>query len=304
MCDLSQVALKGYLAAQSLTQDQLSPELMHQKQQEIREGHEAEAAICNYVDFLMSTQNPCNTDDWAKPALHPCKREFQDIKKGEWDKDYEDLLNLVQRHTQCSTAYCLPKQQQENEVSCRFNFPKECCGKTHLQYEKLKSKDNVERYKVKVVTKCNDDRLNNHQRIQLQGWRANCDIQVIIDYHSCLEYIAKHASKAEKISSVAREAFTSVLCEPSNQNDIKKTLRKLMMRAVGQRDMSIQEVMHHILSIKLISSTFQVITTSLEGPRKVKLSNDGSLYTEVYLTCMQAEMFLKMISQGFLNAIS
>ena len=47
----------------------------------------------------MSTQNPCNTDDWAKPALHPCKREFQDIKKGEWDKDYEDLLNLVQRHT-------------------------------------------------------------------------------------------------------------------------------------------------------------------------------------------------------------
>ena len=84
--------------------------------------------------------------------------------------DYEDLLNLL-RHTQCSTAYCLRRQQQEDEVSCRFNIPKECCNKTHLQYEKLKSKDNVERYKVKLVTKRNDDPLNNHQRIQLQGWR-------------------------------------------------------------------------------------------------------------------------------------
>ena len=100
------------------------------------------------------------------------------------------------------------KKSNESELSCRFNFPKECCDQTRLEYEKSKSKDGVEHYKVKVVTKRNDNRLNNHQRLQLQGWRANCDIQVIIDYHSCLEYIAKYASKAEKISSVAKEAFT------------------------------------------------------------------------------------------------
>ena len=103
---------------------------------------------------------------------------------------------------------------------------------------------------------------------------------MIIDYHSCLEYIAKYASKAEKISSVAKEAFTSVLCESSNQNNGKSTLRKLKMKAVGQRDTSIQEVMHHILSIKLVSSSFQVITTSLDGSRKVQSTADGSLNTE------------------------
>lgn len=103
---------------------------------------------------------------------------------------------------------------------------------------------------------------------------------MIIDYHSWLKYIAKYASKAKKISSVAREAFTSVLCESSNRNDNKSALRKLMMRAVGQRDMSIQEVMHHILSSKLISSSFQVMTMSLYGSLKVKLTADGSLNTE------------------------
>ena len=60
----------------------------------------------------------------------------------------------------------------------------------------------------------------------MQEWRANCDIQVIIDYHSCLEYIAKYASKCEKLS-VAKEAFTSVVSECNSNNKI--AIKKLMM---------------------------------------------------------------------------
>ena len=56
LCDLSQRALQGYLAAQSLAKDQLSHEMLLQKQQEVKEGCKAEKAICDYVDFLMSTQ--------------------------------------------------------------------------------------------------------------------------------------------------------------------------------------------------------------------------------------------------------
>ena len=40
----------------------------------------------------MTTQNSCNTDDWAKSSVHTCKRQFEDVKKNERDKDYEDLL--------------------------------------------------------------------------------------------------------------------------------------------------------------------------------------------------------------------
>ena len=53
LCDLCQIALQGYLAAQSLAKDQLSHEMLLQKQQEVKEGCEAEKAICDYVDFLM-----------------------------------------------------------------------------------------------------------------------------------------------------------------------------------------------------------------------------------------------------------
>ena len=200
----------------------------------------------------MSTQNPTNPDEgnWVKAVNHLCKLRFENVQK-DWDTDYENLVNLVQRHTNCSTAYCLRKKGGSDELFCRFGFPKETCEETHLEFETLKSKDGKDHYKVKVVTKRNDRRLNNNQRLQLQGWRANCDIQVIIDYHSCLEYIAKYASKGETMSSVAKDAFTSVLTHSQNVDNGRKAIKKLMMRAVGQRDMSIHISLGTILLMML-----------------------------------------------------
>lgn len=79
------------------------------------------------------------------------------------------------------------KKQQSDTYSCRFGFPKDCCEKTHLEFKEIHTKDETMKHTVKELTKRNDTHLSNHQRFQLQGWRANCNIQVIIDYHSCLE---------------------------------------------------------------------------------------------------------------------
>jgi hypothetical protein len=90
------------------------------------------------------------------------------------------------------------------------------------------------------------------------------------------------------MSSVAKEIFTSVLNEASTDSDNKKIFKKLMMRAVGQRDMGIQEVMHQLLSIKLLSSSFQVISTSLDGSRKIMVEVN-SLNTEPSLVDLYAK---------------
>ena len=79
--DLSQIALQGYLAAQSLAKDQLTHEMSLQKQQEVKEGCEAEKAICDYVDFLMSTQNPCNADDWFNLKFILVKHSLNILKE-------------------------------------------------------------------------------------------------------------------------------------------------------------------------------------------------------------------------------
>ena len=42
------------------------------------------------------------------------------------------------------------------------------------------------------------------------------------------------------------------------------------MKSLGQRDFSAQETMHHLLSLKLVSSSFNVVPISLNGSRRIK----------------------------------
>ena len=53
--------------------------------------------------------------------------------------------------------------------------------------------------------------------------------------------IAKYASKSERMSSVAKDTFTNVLQEASYNSDNNRIITTLMMRAIGQRDMGVQE---------------------------------------------------------------
>ena len=91
------------------------------------------------------------------------------------------------------------------------------------------------------------------------------------------------------MSPVAKDALTSVLINSQNEDNSHKAIRKIIMRAVGQRDMSIQEEMHQLLSLKLVSLTFQVISSSLDGSRKVSLSENDTLDTEKSLLDLYAK---------------
>ena len=97
------------------------------------------------------------------------------------DLDYINLVNAVERHTRCSAGYCLRMKPGQQEATCRFKYPKPLQTSTELEFEQL-SDGHI---RTTVVTKCNDTRLNSHNRVMLQNWRANVDIQVIIDVEVC-----------------------------------------------------------------------------------------------------------------------
>ncbi|XP_066921730.1 uncharacterized protein [Clytia hemisphaerica] len=277
LCSLTQKALEGHIAEKELLDSEFEDNVRVELETKVNEGKAAEREVTEYVDSIVTACNPCTPEEgWVKPKVHPCKKKVEDIDENELDDDYANLVNSVQRHTKCSTAYCLRKKN-DDEQYCRFNFPFEDCNETYIEFEELNSKKYGKQYRPKIVLKRNDSRVNRHQRLQLQSWRANCDIQPIIDYNACLEYLAKYASKAEKISDVARDAFVSVVENLKGTEQMRSVIQKLMIRAVGERDFSIQEVMHHILSLKLVSSSFQVVNVSVDGSRKVEINNEDVL---------------------------
>ena len=280
LCKLTEIALTGFLAqrAQNETGD------FHPDVSEIIDaGKNAERKVCQYVDWLLTTVNPLppDTETWIKPKAHPCQKRHQDVSESDLETDYVDLVNTVQRHTRCSTSYCLRKKQDESELKCRFHFPFESCPETKLEFEEVHTKKGDKTFRAKVVTKRNDSRLNNHQRCQLQGWRANCDIQVVIDHYACVEYLTKYAAKGEPKSQSMNQLFKAILQNRSNENsDAKKAIKKLAMKALGERDFSAQETMHLLMALKLHSCSFKVIPVSLTGSRKVRKQTDGDSIIE------------------------
>lgn len=156
LCEFTEVALKGFLAEQKLNQGSCQEKLTYLN--DIQKGKEATKTICDYVDSLLSTWNPklpCE-NNWAKPVVHPCKQHYLHLSHNEQCDDYVNLLNTVQRHTRCSTNYCLKRKENESDLKCRFNYPFNLCDKTTLEFEKIHTKDKSVQYRAKIITKRND----------------------------------------------------------------------------------------------------------------------------------------------------
>ena len=240
--------------------------------QDIEAGIQAANTVCQYVDWLLSTVNPNPPDEdmWIRPEVHPCERLHSKMPEQEKQSDYVDLLNMVQRHTRCSTGYCLRKKSNETELKCRFHFPFEHCPKTKLEFETIHTSGDNEHYQAKIITKRNDQRVNNHQQLQLQGWRANCDIQVVIDHYACVEYLTKYAAKGEPRSPLLKQAFNFIMQKVDCSTDPCRAIKKIVMKSLGERDYVSQETMHHLMSVKLHSSSFKVVPVSLNGSRRVR----------------------------------
>ena len=311
LCDLTKVALKGYLA-QKFKDEQVVVD-SSQLDEDIEAGNKAAETACKYVDWLLSTMNPNPPDDdmWIRPDMHPCQRQYKDIPEWDMNSDYVDLLNMVQRHTRCSTNYCLRKKSNEKELKCRFHFPFDHCTETKIEFEKVHSKNsNDQQYRAKIVTKRNDSRLNNNQQLQLQGWRANCDIQVVIDHYACVEYLTKYAAKSEPRSPLLKQAFNSIVQHVDNTSNPHKAIKKVVMKTLGERDYAAQETMHHLLSLKLHSSTFNVIPISLNGSRRVRTNRSeddadcsctSNSLLDVYANRQQYDDSLHVLNMNFVQ---
>ena len=253
--------------------------------------------------------NPPDDGNWIRPEIHPCQRQHSDICDHDTQSDYVDLLNMVQRHTRCNTGYCLRKKANESELKCRFHFPFEHCPVTKLEFEKVHNSGDREHYRAKIVTKRNDPRVNNHQQTQLQGWRANCDLQVVIHHYACVEYLTKYAAKEEPRSPLLKQAFNSIMRNIDNSTDSRRAIKKVVIKSLGERDYSAQEIAHHLMSLKLHSSLFKVIPVSLNGSRRVRdisCVSEGDSCTnysllDVYANREQYSTSLEVINMNFVQ---
>ena len=167
--------------------------------------------IIQFCDKIVSTRNPSLDEDGTGNNPHaqvnPASYRYSD-KVGHEASDYAELIVTVQRHAHCSPFYCLSKTQK-GEWQCRFGFPKQLQDQTTIVFDEYGEPE--------LLTKRNDPYVNSHNPMQLQGWRANVDMQVCLNARRVAEYCAKYASKPESRSVPMREAFNElpIVCNKS-----------------------------------------------------------------------------------------
>ena len=265
ICALVQQAACGWLAEMKLNS---SEDLEHSTQEQllldIENGLKAKNNALQYADWLVTTFNCSIPDDnWTMPNPHPCAVQVNEIV--DIDLDYQDLVNSVERHTRCSSAYCLRKTRGQ-ELKCHFDYPRELQELSTLEFEQL----DCGSVRAKLITKRNDPRINSHNRTMLQYWRANVDMQIIVDVEACARYMAKYAAKAEQKSKALDSIFKSCVNNLTETGDSHKVLRSAMVRAVGERDFSSQETAHMLLSLPLFSCSYSFVAVSLYDSQLVE----------------------------------
>ena len=112
--------------------------------------------VISYVDQIVSTMNPGipadgnnmqNAVPLPKTKPHVCNRSYTEIT--DMNMDLVDLIATFQRHTRCSTAYCLKRKKGKQE--CRFGYPKPLQPTTSITSQ--------EDGEPVVLTACNDSLL-------------------------------------------------------------------------------------------------------------------------------------------------
>lgn len=113
----------------------------------------------------------------------------------------------------------------------------------------------------------NELRINNYNRACLSAWRANMDIQFVLDVYACAMYIVSYISKAQKgMSELLRAA-----CEEARRGDssIKQQVRDIGNKFLNNVEISAQEAVYIVLQLPMRKSSRQVvfINTSLPEER-------------------------------------
>ena len=107
-------------------------------------------------------------------------------------------------------------------------------------------------------------RVNNYNSACLKAWRANMDIQYVLNVYACAMYIVSYISKAQKgMSELLREA-----CAEAKEGN---STRKQQIRDIGSKflnsvEISAQEAVYIILQLPMRQSSRDVIFVNTSPP--------------------------------------
>ena len=119
---------------------------------------------------------------------------------------------------------------------------------THEEYI-IALRSCLKRPTVFLQRNMNELRINAHNETVLYLWKANMDLQYILDPYACVVYVVSYIGKAQRgMSKLLKDAL---LHYKAGDTTIKERLRGIANKFQNCSEVSAQEVSYHLLSLPL-----------------------------------------------------
>ena len=112
----------------------------------------------------------------------------------------------------------------------------------------------------------NEQRVNNYNSACLKAWRANMDIQFVLDVYACAAYIVPYISKSQKgMSQLLRREYDEAR---AGNSSIKQQVRDIGNQFLNSVEISAQEAVYIVLQLPTRKSSRQVIFINTTPPEE------------------------------------
>ena len=146
------------------------------------------------------------------------------------------------------------------------------------------------------MTTRNDSWLNSHSRAIMEVWRANMDIQLILDAGKVAEYMTKYVTKPESDMPISFRNMIRYIMQNqlANGNNVQSTMRIAMSKLFGERMLSRQETSHLIFSLPMVSSSHNFVRVNTKNESRLIASTRNNtspdpLKTLIDLYCVRTD---------------
>ena len=183
--------------------------------------------------------------------------------------DLCNLQNIEIEHLEANLKKItdlLSSMKLGNEIEINFDNFLQKLGLTIDAYI-LSIRYSLQRDTILLKRSPSDIRINNYNADLLKAWRANLDIQYVLDPYSCAVYILSYITKGQR--GMSRLLETACKEAKSGNKDLVNQVRHIGNKFLNAVEISAQEAVYLVLQMPLRHSSRQVqfINTSIPDDR-------------------------------------
>ena len=251
-------------------------------------GVDHDNLVTSFVDNLITCHNPSEDPELLKLVnrqIHRHSHTCQKKSKHECRFNYPQppiraTGILYPLHSSIPQSEVLRYKETWSNIKKKLNDLK---GGENISFNQFLAHFNVteENYLLAVRSSLNTPtiflkrnpnelRINNYNPACLLAWRANMDIQYVLDVYACAMYIVSYMSKAQKgMSELLRQA-----CEEARKGNatIKQQVRDIGTKFLNSVEISAQEAVYILSQLPMKKSSREVVFVNTNPPEeRVKL---------------------------------